>query len=118
LANGLGILPEVSERPTALLTVSMTVILSTIEGWKDKERGKRGRKAWLAIPARLRFLLGRYWSHDTESHDSLPSSETGLVRTLRVQRVFGMPPQLHQIVSLFSRSGFLLRAMHRVPKDS
>jgi hypothetical protein len=70
----------------------MTVILSRFEGWKGKERGNRGRTAWLAIPARLRFLLGRYWSHDTRSHDRLPPSETGLVRTLRVQRVFGMPP--------------------------
>jgi hypothetical protein len=34
-----------------------------IEGSRCKERGRRGRSS-LAIPARLMFLLSRYWPRD------------------------------------------------------
>ena len=73
--NGPRILPEVSERPTALLTDSITVILSRFEAWKGKERGIRNSTARLAIPAGLRFLLARYWSHDIKSHDTVPKRD-------------------------------------------
>jgi hypothetical protein len=52
-------LPEFSERPTALLTDSRTVILSRIEGWKGKKRGLRGQHGVVGDSRWFEVLLGR-----------------------------------------------------------